>query len=85
MARGSGTFEVRPVRCRGGSNYNWYAKEVHLLPYDWDQQVTLLRRELERARASLAMEEFHNRGLPALEPVTTHAFRALMEGRMQKS
>src|SRR5256886_8408390 len=32
----------------GKDNYNWYLQKVHLVPYDWDQQVTLLRRELER-------------------------------------
>src|SRR5437016_12226171 len=40
----------------GKDNYNWYLQKVHLVPYDWDQQVTLLRRELERARAALALE-----------------------------
>jgi len=34
----------------GKDNYNWYLQKVHLVPYDWDQQETLLRRELERAR-----------------------------------
>ncbi len=69
----------------GKDNYSWYAREVHLVPYDWDQQVTLLRRELERARAGLALEEFHNRALPPLEPADTpEAFKALVEGRMNK-
>ena len=69
----------------GIENYNWYLKNVHLVPYDWDQQVTLLRRELERARASLSMEEFHNRALPLLDPVNSpDAFHALMEQRMRK-
>ena len=69
----------------GKDNYNWYLQKVHLVPYDWDQQVTLLRRELERARASLALEEFRNRNLPALEPANTpEAWRALGEMRMRK-
>src|SRR6267378_3128166 len=51
----------------GKDNYNWYLQKVHLVPYDWDQQETLLRRELERARASLALEEFRNRNLPPLD------------------
>jgi len=55
------------------------------VPYDWDQQVTLLRRELERARASLALEEFRNRNLPPLEPANTpEAWRALGEMRMRR-
>lgn len=69
----------------GKENYNWYAQKVHLIPYDWDQQVTLLRRELERARAGLRLEEFHNRGLPPLEPANTpEAFRTLVDARMKK-
>lgn len=69
----------------GKDNYNWYLQKVHLVPYDWDQQVTLLRRELERARAGLCLEEFHNRGLPPLDPADTpQAFRALMQARMKK-
>src|SRR5882724_7267485 len=69
----------------GKDNYNWYLQKVHLVPYDWDQQVTLLRRELERARASLALEEFRHRNLPPLEPANTpEAWRALGEMRMRK-
>jgi hypothetical protein len=69
----------------GVDNYNWYMKKVHLVPYDWDQQVTLLRRELERARTSLALEEFRNRNLPPLEPANTaESWRALVEARMKR-
>ena len=69
----------------GKENYNWYLQKVHLLPYDWDQQVTLLRRELERARAGLALEEFHNRALPPLDPANTpQAFNSLLVARMNK-
>ncbi len=69
----------------GKENYSWYELNVHLVPYDWDQQVTLLRRELERARASLALEESRNRGLPLLAPADTpQAWKALTEARMQK-
>ena len=69
----------------GKDNYNWYLQKVHLVPYDWDQQVTLLRRELERARASLVLEEFRNRSLPPLEPANTpEAWRVLVETRMKK-
>ncbi len=69
----------------GKDNYNWYARNVHLLPYDWDQQATLLQRELERARAGLALESYHNRALPPLEPANAaDTFRALAEARMRK-
>ena len=67
----------------GKENYTWYEHNVHLVPYDWQQQVTLLRRELERARASLALEEFRNRNLPPLLPADTpQAWRVLVEARM---
>jgi uncharacterized protein (DUF885 family) len=69
----------------GKDNYNWYLQKVHLVPYDWDQQETLLRRELERAQAGLRLEEYHNRSLPPLDPANTpEAFRALVDGRMKK-
>lgn len=51
----------------GKENYDWYMKNVMLSPYGWDEQVTLLRRELERARASLELEEFNNRNLPPMK------------------
>ena len=69
----------------GKENYNWYLQKVHLVPYDWDQQETLLRRELERAQAGLREEEYRNRDLPPLASANTpEAFRASSVGRMQK-
>jgi hypothetical protein len=69
----------------GIDNYNWYMKKVHLVPYDWNQQVTLLRRELERARTSLAMEEFRNRNLPPLAPANTReSWSELVDARMKR-
>lgn len=50
----------------GKENYNWYAKNVHLVPFTWDDQVVLLKRELSRAWASLKLEEHRNRNLPML-------------------
>ena len=52
----------------GKAEYDWQARNVHLLPYGWDEQVTLLKRELERAHAALRLEELHNRALPPLVP-----------------
>ena len=69
----------------GIDNYNWYQQKVHLVPYDWNQQVTLLRRELERARTALALEEFRNRRVPPLEPADSpETWRELGEARMRK-
>jgi hypothetical protein len=53
----------------GIENYNWYLKHVHLLPYTWQDLVTLVRRELARGHAMLRLEEHRNRGLPPLVPV----------------
>lgn len=52
----------------GKENYNWYEKNVHLVPFDWDAQVTLLQRELDRAHAALRLEELHNQAEPPLSP-----------------
>ena len=50
----------------GKDHYNWYLKNVLLSPYDFDQQATLLQRELDRSLASLRLEEVRNRGLPPI-------------------
>ena len=55
----------------GKENYNWYAKNVHLVPLTWDDQVILLKRELSRAWASLKLEEHRNRNLPLLSEANT--------------
>ena len=69
----------------GRENYTWYAQNVHLVPYTWEEQVTLLRRELERSQASLALEQQHNRSLPQLLPApNAAAFNAMAEQRVAK-
>ena len=55
----------------GAENYNWYLKNVHLLPYTWQEEVTMMRRELSRAHAALKLEENRNRNLPPISPVAT--------------
>ena len=55
----------------GKENYNWYAKNVHLVPMSWDDQVVLLKRELSRAWSSLKLEEHRNRNLPMLTEANT--------------
>ena len=52
----------------GVENYNWYMKNVHLIPYTWEDQVVILERELQRSHACLKFEEHRNRSLPALKP-----------------
>jgi hypothetical protein len=55
----------------GVANYDWYLKNVQLVPYTWADEVRLMERELARARSSLALEEQRNRSLPQLVPVAS--------------
>ena len=55
----------------GKENYTWYAKNAHLVPLSWDDQVILLKRELSRAWSSLKLEEHRNRNLPLLSEANT--------------
>jgi Bacterial protein of unknown function (DUF885) len=69
----------------GKEDYTWYQQHVHLVPFDWNQEEVLLRRELERAQASLRLEEHNNRHLPQLEPVAdAAAFDRLTHARLTK-
>ncbi|MGE5814691.1 MAG: DUF885 family protein [Acidobacteriota bacterium] len=55
----------------GIDNYNWYLKHVQLVPYTWQDELTLVTRELGRARSFLALEEQRNAGLPEQVPVAS--------------
>jgi uncharacterized protein (DUF885 family) len=69
----------------GKANYDWYAAHVDLSPYTWDQQVTLLQRELDRALASLRLEEVRNRSLPPIMPIDeASVFRKMAEAKTAK-
>ena len=69
----------------GKENYTWYQQHVHLVPYTWDEEVALSRRELERAQATLRLEEQRNRHLPPLEPAAdAAAFDRLNHERLDK-
>jgi uncharacterized protein (DUF885 family) len=69
----------------GAENYTWYQQNVHFIPYTWDEEVVLLRRELERAHSALRLEEHHNRSLPPLEPAADAAsFDKMTHDRMDK-
>jgi hypothetical protein len=57
----------------GIANYDWYMRNVQLLPYTWQDAVTLMRRELGRAQAALSLEEQRNRNLPPLTPMASDA------------
>jgi len=55
----------------GIENFNWYMKNVHLVPYPWEEQLAIIEREMERSMASLKLEEHRNRNLPELKPPAT--------------
>lgn len=57
----------------GIDNYNWYLKNVQLVPYTWAEEELLMQRELDRSRAALKLEEDRDRKLPPLLPITTAA------------
>lgn len=57
----------------GKEHYTWYLRNVHLVPWSWEQQVTLLERELARAHSSLRLEENRNRDLPRLQRIASSA------------
>jgi len=50
----------------GRENYTWYQRNVHLVPLSWEDEVRLLKRELDRAWSSLKLEEQRNRHLPPM-------------------
>jgi len=55
----------------GKENYTWQLRNVHLVPMSWEQEVSLLERELARAHASLRLEEQRNRGRPPISVVSS--------------
>lgn len=69
----------------GKDNYNWWLKNVLLNPFDYDAQLTLLQRELDRSLASLKLEEVRNRNLPATAEISDPAaYRRFSESRNAK-
>ncbi len=48
----------------GKENYNWWMKNVHLIPYTWDEFHTMIQSEYARAITFLKLEEHKNRDLP---------------------
>ena len=57
----------------GRDEYTWYLRNVHLVPWSWEEQVTLMQRELVRAHSSLRLEEHRNRDLPQLRRISSPA------------
>jgi hypothetical protein len=65
----------------GKENYSWYQRNVHLVPMSWDDEVRLLRRELDRAWSSLKLEEHRNRQLPPMQAARNEAEYAALADR----
>lgn len=55
----------------GVEHYTWHLKHVQLVPYTWQDEVTLMQRELARAHAFLALEERRNARLRPQEPIAS--------------
>ena len=69
----------------GKEQYTWSLRNVHLVPMSWEDEVALLKRELNRAHASLKLEEARNQGLPPLTLVRNQAeFQARAEASVTK-
>jgi RNA polymerase sigma factor (sigma-70 family) len=60
----------------GIENYDWYLKNVHLVPYTWRDETVMMERELGRSHSFLALDERERRilslrfGLDRGEPRT---------------
>ena len=51
----------------GKENYTWHLRNVLMVPFSWQDEVTLLSRELTRAYASLQVERERNKNIPELK------------------
>jgi len=66
-----GWLEARHKTMKGPSGigiaeFDWYQKNVHLVPYTWAEQLLIAERELERSLAYLELEKRRNASLPPL-------------------
>ena len=51
----------------GKKNYNWWMKNVHLIPYSWDEIYTMISCEYDRALSFLRIEENKNKSMPKFQ------------------
>jgi len=65
----------------GREHYTWHLRNVLLVPLSWEEEVTIMRRELARAHASLRLEEHRNKDLPPLDPVSNAEEFARLQDR----
>lgn len=67
---------VKRMNARAGvgvENYNWFLRNVALMPYTLEEIRVIADREYERGIAFLRIEENRNRKLPQLKPIMTEA------------
>ncbi len=57
----------------GVENYDWWLKNVWLLPYTWQEARAIAHSEYGRVVAALKLEELRNRDLPKLEAAPSEA------------
>ena len=50
----------------GKENYTWNLRNVHLMPYSYQDEKVLMERELARAHSALRFAEHRNRKIPKL-------------------
>lgn len=50
----------------GKADYDWCLKNVHLVPYTWQEELVLLERELARSWQAMRLAEYNHRNLPPL-------------------
>lgn len=55
----------------GIENYNWWLKNVHLVPYTWEECRNIVEHEYDRIVTFLKLEEHRNRELPPLDVAET--------------
>jgi hypothetical protein len=69
----------------GKENYTWYQQNVHYVPLSWEDEVRLLKRELDRAWSSLKLEEQRNRDLPPMvAAANAEAYTAMAEEAVER-
>ena len=57
----------------GKNNYNWWMKNVQLVPYTWDELYDIIMREDDRLLTTVALERNKNRKLAELSPPSSRA------------
>ena len=68
----------------GVANYDWYLKNVQLLPYTWEELMAISQREYDRSMSMIRLEQHKNRALPPFKLVSTSEEYALIFNQSQR-